>query len=160
MEYIKGKELFDVIRLIGLLNKIQTQFYGCSMMLAVEYLHERKFIYRDIKPENIMVTDTVNKIINLKGYIKLIDFGTSKKIIDRTATIIGTPHYMAPEVILGEGYTYSIDYWSIGNLNVNKFSCLYVRVPLRRRSFRRDRGRPDGCLPRNHQRVRKIFNFF
>jgi cGMP-dependent protein kinase len=58
-EYIKGKELFDVIREIGLLNKEQTLFYGCSMMLAIEYLHKRKFIYRDLKPENILVTETV-----------------------------------------------------------------------------------------------------
>lgn len=59
MEYIRGKELFDVIRDIGLLDKVQTQFYGASMMLAIEYLHERKFIYRDIKPENIMVIESV-----------------------------------------------------------------------------------------------------
>lgn len=63
MEYIKGKELFDVIRDIGLLNKMQTQFYGGSMMLAVEYLHERKFIYRDIKPENMIVVENVIIII-------------------------------------------------------------------------------------------------
>jgi cGMP-dependent protein kinase len=61
MEYIKGKELFDTIRDIGLLNKQQTLFYGASMMLAIEYLHSRKFVYRDIKPENIMVTENVLK---------------------------------------------------------------------------------------------------
>ena len=48
-----------------------------------------------------------------QGFIKLIDFGTCKDIIDRTVTIIGTPHYMAPEVILGEGYTFIVDVWSI-----------------------------------------------
>ncbi len=105
MDYIKGKELFDVIRDIGLLNKFQTQFYGASIMLAVQYLHERKFVYRDIKPENIMVLEN--------GFIKLIDFGTAKAINDKTKTIIGTPHYMAPEVILGEGYSFKVDYWSI-----------------------------------------------
>ena len=105
MDYIKGKELFDVIRDIGLLNKFQTQFYGASIMLAVQYLHERKFIYRDIKPENIMVLGN--------GFIKLIDFGTAKSITDKTKTIIGTPHYMAPEVILGEGYSFKVDFWSI-----------------------------------------------
>ena len=105
MEYIKGKELFDVIRDIGLLNKPQTQFYGASLMLAVDYLHERKFIFRDIKPENVMVIQN--------GYLKLIDFGTAKEISDRTNTIIGTPHYMAPEVILGEGYSFQVDIWSI-----------------------------------------------
>ncbi len=59
MEYVKGKELFEVIREIGLLNKYQCQFYSASMLLAIEYLHERKFIYRDIKPENIMVLENV-----------------------------------------------------------------------------------------------------
>ena len=58
-EHIRGKELFDVIRDIGLLNKKQTLFYGASMMIAVDYLHKRKFIYRDIKPENIMVNEKV-----------------------------------------------------------------------------------------------------
>lgn len=60
LEYVKGKELFDVIRDIGLLNKAQTLFYGCSIMSAVDYLHKRKYIYRDIKPENIMVTEKVS----------------------------------------------------------------------------------------------------
>lgn len=49
----------------------------------------------------------------LKGYLKLIDFGTAKEIVDRTSTIIGTPHYMAPEVVLGEGYNLIVDIWSI-----------------------------------------------
>lgn len=114
MEYIKGKELFDVIRDIGLLSKFQTQFYAASMMLAVEYLHERKFIFRDIKPENIMVLDN--------GYIKVIDFGTAKKIQDKAVTIIGTPHYMAPEVILGDGYSFQVDYWSIA-ICMYEFMC-------------------------------------
>jgi cGMP-dependent protein kinase len=114
MDYIKGKELFDVIRDIGLLSKFQTQFYGASMMLAVEYLHERKFIYRDIKPENVMVLEN--------GYIKLIDFGTAKAITDKTSTIIGTPHYMAPEVILGDGYSFQVDFWSIA-ICIYEFVC-------------------------------------
>jgi cGMP-dependent protein kinase len=59
MEYVRGKELWDVIRDIGLLNKQQTLFYGCSLFLAVEYLHSRKFVYRDIKPENVMVAEKV-----------------------------------------------------------------------------------------------------
>ena len=104
-EYIKGKELWDVIRDIGLLNKEQTQFYGASILLAINHLHKKKIIYRDIKPENVMV--------NTKGYIKIIDFGTVKEIEDRTSTIIGTSHYMAPEITKGEGYSFQVDIWSI-----------------------------------------------
>jgi len=59
MEHIKGKELFDIIREIGLLNKYQTQFYAGAIMLSIEYLHERKIIYRDIKPENIIINEMV-----------------------------------------------------------------------------------------------------
>ncbi len=65
--------------------------------------------------------------------MKLIDFGTVKEITDRTQTIIGTPHYMAPEVILGEGYSFSIDFWSIGKnklfylaICMYEFMCGYV----------------------------------
>ena len=114
MEYLQGNELFDVIRDIGLLNKKQSIFYAASMLLAINYLHERKYIYRDLKPENIIVTEN--------GYIKLIDFGTSKRIEDRTSTIIGTPHYMSPEVILGEGYSFQIDFWSIA-ICIYEFIC-------------------------------------
>lgn len=114
MEYINGKELFDVIRDIGLLSKEQTQFFSASLMLTMEYLHKKKFIFRDIKPENIMILKN--------GYIKLIDFGTATKIEDKTTTIIGTPHYMAPEVILGDGYSFQVDFWSIG-ICMYEFMC-------------------------------------
>ena len=114
MDYLKGKELFSVIRDIGLLNKEQAQFYIASVILAVNYLHQKKIIFRDIKPENIMVLEN--------GYIKLIDFGTAKELKDKTNSIIGTPHYMAPEVILGDLYSFEIDYWSIG-ICLYEFCC-------------------------------------
>ena len=104
-EYIKGKELWDVIRDIGLLDKEQTQFYSASMLLAINHLHKKKIIYRDIKPENVKKKE--------KGYIKIIDFGTVKEIEDRTSTVIGTSHYMAPEITKGEGYSFQVDIWSI-----------------------------------------------
>jgi len=104
-EYINGKELWEVIRDIGLLTKEQTQFYSASILCAIDYLHKKKIIYRDIKPENIMVTES--------NYIKVIDFGTVKEIKERTSTIIGTPHYMAPEIIKGAGYSFEVDVWSI-----------------------------------------------
>ena len=66
-------------------------------------------IYRDLKPENIM--------IDKDGFTKLIDMGSAKVLkgkAGKTFTVIGTPHYMAPEIITGKGYSYSVDIWSIG----------------------------------------------
>ena len=114
MDYIKGKELFDAMRDIGMLNKNQARFYAASVMVAINYLHERKIIFRDIKPENVMVL--------ANGFCKLIDFGTAKSIIDRTQTTIGTPHYMAPEIILGAGYSFKVDFWSIAVM-MYEFMC-------------------------------------
>ncbi|CAD8172465.1 unnamed protein product [Paramecium octaurelia] len=108
-EYIPGIELFDAIREIGLLNKNDSQFYISQMILQTEYLHTvHQVMYRDYKPENLMVDDT--------GYLKLIDFGTAKlnQPGQKTFTIIGTPHYMAPEVISGKGYNQMVDLWSVG----------------------------------------------
>ncbi|CAK55705.1 unnamed protein product (macronuclear) [Paramecium tetraurelia] len=116
-EYIRGMELFDVIRDIGLLNTYDSQFYVGSLILCMEYLHLNNIIYRDIKPENIMIDE--------KGFMKLIDLGTAKNLKGkngRTYTIIGTPHYMAPEILTGKGYTYSVDLWSIG-ICLYEFMC-------------------------------------
>ena len=107
-EFIKGKELYEVFtENDDEFTTEQAQFYSASMLIAINYLHQNKIIYRDFKMENIMVCEN--------GYIKIVDFGTAKILNDedRTTTIIGTPHYMAPELIMGEGYSFQIDYWSI-----------------------------------------------
>ena len=115
MEYVKGKELFDVMRDINLFNKKQTQFYSASILEVINYLHNQKIIYRDLKPENIMVLEN--------GYIKFFDFGTVKEIKNnRTRTFIGTISYMAPEVFTGKGYSFQVDMWSLG-IMMYEFIC-------------------------------------
>lgn len=105
-EFVNGMDLFDVLRAMNLLNNKDCQFFIASLILILEYLHDRNIIYRDLKPENIMVDS--------QGYLKLIDFGTSKIVHTRTYTVVGTPHYMAPEVIIGKGYSLPVDIWSVG----------------------------------------------
>lgn len=120
VEYVKGMLLFDVIRDIGLLSTYDSQFYVASMILILEYLHNQNIIYRDMKPDNIMVDH--------QGFLKIIDMGTSKVLKgkhglgNRTFTIIGTPHYMAPEIIYGKGYNCLVDLWSVG-ICLYEFMC-------------------------------------
>eukprot|EP00914_Ancora_sagittata_P026955 GHVO01052901.1.p1 GENE.GHVO01052901.1~~GHVO01052901.1.p1 ORF type:complete len:652 (+),score=108.99 GHVO01052901.1:253-1956(+) len=113
-ELVTGGELYDAIRKLGLLSRQQAQFYLASVVLAIEYLHERNIAYRDLKPENIL--------LDSQGYMKLIDFGCAKKMQGRSYTLVGTPHYMAPEVILGKGYTSTSDIWAFG-ICLYEFMC-------------------------------------
>ena len=87
-------------------NKEETRFYISFLFVILDYLNSKGIAHRDLKPENIM--------INNNGYLELIDFGTAKKIKDFTCTIIGTAYYISPEILIGKGYSYSCDYWSVG----------------------------------------------
>ena len=105
IEYINGVTMSSIIKNQDFKVK-DIRFYIASLLLAIEYLHKEKIVHRDIKPNNVMIAS--------KGFIKLIDFGTAKFITDFTSTVIGTPHYLSPEILLGQGYSFSCDYWSIG----------------------------------------------
>lgn len=105
-ELVKGEKLSSALYEMGLLNKLQTQFFMSSILILIDSLHHKNVIHRDIRPENI--------IIGENGYIKILDFSTAKEVKERCQTLIGNPYYMSPEVILGEGYTYSCDFWSCG----------------------------------------------
>ena len=105
-EYINGISLSKILQKKGRLEKNITQFYIGSLLICVEYLNQKHIIHRDIKPDNILIVNN--------GYIKLIDFGTSKIIENNfTTTVIGSPLYMAPEILLAETYSYNCDIWSI-----------------------------------------------
>ena len=106
LELVVGLDLFDVLRKMNLLADADSRFYTACLILILEHLHSRDIIYRDLKPENI--------VVDMEGYPKLIDFGISKIAKGRTFTMVGTPHYMPPEVIAGKGYSVAADYWSLG----------------------------------------------
>ena len=81
------------------------------MVLALEHLHRNGIIYRDLKPENVL--------IDKEGYIRITDFGLSRMGIkenDEAKSICGTPEYLAPEVVLKQGYGKAVDWWTLGNI--------------------------------------------
>ena len=107
MEYVNGKNLDEYLSSHRTKKNIEeTRFYIGSMLLMLDYLQKKFIAHRDIKPANIM--------IDSNGYLKMIDFGTAKVLTDYTSTIIGTPHYIAPEILQGKGYSMSCDFWSVG----------------------------------------------
>ncbi|XP_045774445.1 cGMP-dependent protein kinase, isozyme 2 forms cD5/T2 isoform X1 [Maniola jurtina] len=110
METCLGGELWTILRDRGQFDDATTRFYTACVVEAFHYLHSRNIIYRDLKPENLL--------LDSKGYVKLVDFGFSKKLqaSRKTWTFCGTPEYVAPEVIMNRGHDISADYWSLGVL--------------------------------------------
>merc|ERR1712137_259337 len=108
-EYVQGGELFSHLRAAGRFSTKTTKFYAAEIVLALEFLHDHKIVYRDLKPENLL--------LDSKGHIKVTDFGFSKVVPDnRTFTLCGTPEYLAPEVIKGKGHGTEVDWWALGIL--------------------------------------------
>ena len=109
-EYINGITLFELMQTVKLFGSISfCSFHASCLIIILEALHDIGIIHRNIKPENIMLTKN--------GYPKLFDFSCCKKIdSNKTRTIVGSPLFISPEVLMGRGYSYSCDYWEIGVL--------------------------------------------
>lgn len=126
-EYIEGLDLFKFMNISGIIPMNLAKFYAANIILAIEYLHNKRIIHRDLKPENIMIAKN--------GFLKVIDLGAAKLFgeedhlsssnsglgsekedipLQRTYTLIGTPEYLAPETIKGTGYHFPVDLWAFG----------------------------------------------
>ncbi|GAM19777.1 hypothetical protein SAMD00019534_029520 [Acytostelium subglobosum LB1] len=130
MDYIPGGELFQHLQKAGRFPEELAKFYIAEVITSLDYLHSNNIIYRDIKPENILLDED--------GHIKLTDFGLSKSGITSVVgekngegqfatTFCGTPEYLAPEIITGAGHGKAADYWSVGIL---LFEMLTGRSPF------------------------------
>jgi len=111
MDFINGGELFFHLQNERRFDNERARFYTAEICLAIAHLHAAGIIYRDLKPENLLI-DTA-------GHIKVTDFGLSKEGLQddaRTRTFCGTPEYLAPEVLENKAYTKAVDWWSVGTL--------------------------------------------
>jgi len=108
LEYVNGGELFSYLRKEGRLPNDDAAFYAGEIILAFQYLHSIHIVYRDLKPENLL--------IDSDGHMKITDFGFAKVVEDRTWTLCGTPEYLAPEIIQSKGHGKPVDWWALGVL--------------------------------------------
>lgn len=110
MNFVRGGELFKHLADAKRFTEERAMFYAAQIILGIGYLHKQHIIYRDIKPENILM--------GADGYLYLADFGLAKsmKEIDFAQSFCGTPEYLAPEIVTNRGHNHAVDWWSIGVL--------------------------------------------
>eukprot|EP00928_Gymnodinium_smaydae_P021063 TRINITY_DN18180_c0_g2_i1.p1 TRINITY_DN18180_c0_g2~~TRINITY_DN18180_c0_g2_i1.p1 ORF type:complete len:1068 (-),score=240.00 TRINITY_DN18180_c0_g2_i1:42-3245(-) len=109
LEPCLGGELFDVYADEALFGKLDyARFYSSCIFLALQHMHDKRCIYRDLKLENC--------IVDSRGYVKLTDMGIAKVVIGKTYTVCGTADYLAPEVLRQSGHNRAADWWACGVL--------------------------------------------
>jgi len=103
-----GGELFTVLRKHRFFHENTAKFYAAHIILGFECMHAKHYVYRDLKPENLL--------LGTDGYLKITDFGFAKKVKGRTWTLCGTPEYLAPEIVSNKGHNQAVDWWTVGIL--------------------------------------------
>ncbi len=115
LEIVQGGEFFSLLRKAGTLDHPHAAYYSAQIVLVFQFLHKNMIVYRDLKPENLL--------IHSDGYLKLTDFGFAKRLEKtRTWTLCGTPEYIAPEILLNRGHSFSVDWWALGILLFEMFT--------------------------------------
>ena len=110
-EVIMGGELFNrLARVGGAVTEKDAAFYAACVVLGLQYMQRKHYVYRDLKPENLLVDES--------GYVKIADFGFAKRLPpgERAFTLCGTPEYMAPELFKQTGHDKGVDWWALGVL--------------------------------------------
>lgn len=120
IDYVSGGTLEQHLKLRGSLSEPDARFYTCNIAAVLRHMHRKCVVYRDLKPDNLM--------IGADGYLKLIDFGFAKCLRrkEQTYTLCGTADYIAPEVVANTGHSLPVDYWSLG---VVLFQMLSAQLP-------------------------------
>jgi len=112
LDYCAGGELFFHLGKLGTFPEARACIYTAEIVLAISYVHDLDIIYRDLKPENVL--------LDARGHIRLTDFGLSKEGISSSSTgaysFCGTPEYLAPEILNRQGHGRAVDWWSLGAL--------------------------------------------
>merc|ERR1711920_822530 len=120
-----GGELFTILRQRRYFDESTAKFYTACVVEAFNYMHSLDIIYRDLKPENL--------VLDSEGYLKITDFGFAKEATDKTFTLCGTPDYLAPEIVTGQGHGRAVDWWTLGILlyeMVASFPPFYDEQPI------------------------------
>jgi serum/glucocorticoid-regulated kinase 2 len=110
MQFMRGGELFQHLKNDQIFPEPRSKFYVAIVAMALGHLHSKDIIYRDLKPENVLMDE--------KGFVYLTDFGMAKELPkgELAMSFCGTPEYLAPEIITGEGHGREADWWSLGIL--------------------------------------------